>query len=180
MKIFRLLKIFTVPYKRLMAELYPVKYAKSLGVVMKGHVTIYGSSYKMFSAEPYLVTLGDNVYISLDAKFICHDGAVLPFRKDIPDLDITKRITVGNNVFIGLGALILPGVTIGNNCVVGAYSVVTKDVPDGSIVAGNPAKIVKTISDYLEKAQQESIHIGHLTGQAKVKKYKEIFGVNTH
>jgi len=99
---------------------------------MKGSVTIYGSSYKMFSAEPYLVTLGDNVYISLDAKFICHDGSVLPFRKD---------------------------------------------VPDGTVVGGNPAKIIKKTSEYLEKAKKDSIHIGHLTGKEKVKRYKEIFGV---
>lgn len=177
MKIARLLKIFTVPYKLLQAQLCPVKYAKALGVTMKGSVTIYGSSYKMFSAEPYLVTLGDNVYISLDAKFICHDGSVLPFRKDIPDLDITKRITIGNNVFIGLGALVLPGVIIGNDCIVGAYSVVTKDVPDGMIVGGNPAKVIKKTSEYLKKAQENSTHIGHLTGKEKVKKYKEIFEV---
>ncbi len=177
MKTTRLLKIFTVPYKLLYAQLYPVKFAQKIGVNMKGKVTIYGSSYKMFSAEPYLVTLGDNVFISLDAKFICHDGSVLPFRNDIPDLDITKRINVGDNVFIGLGALILPGVRIGNNCVIGAYAVVTKDVQDGMIVGGNPAKVIKKTSEYLEKAQQDSIHIGHLTGKEKVKKYKEIFEV---
>jgi len=178
MKLSRVLKIFTVPYKLLLAQLYPVKYAKKLGVTMKGSVTIYGSSYKMFSAEPYLVTLGDNVYISLDAKFVCHDGSVLPFRKDIPDLDITKRITVGDNVFIGMGALILPGVTIGNNCIVGAYAVVTKDVPDGTVVGGNPAKKIKKTSDYLEKAQEDSIHIGHLTGKEKIKAYNTIFEVH--
>lgn len=177
MKILRLLKIFTVPFKLLQAQLYPVKYAKRLGVVMKGSITIYGSSYKMFSSEAFLVTLGDNVYISLDAKFICHDGSVLPFRKDIPDLDITKRINVGDNVFIGLGALVLPGVTIGNNCVVGAYAVVTKDVPDGMIVGGNPARVIKKTSEYLKKAEEDSIHIGHLTGKDKVKRYKEIFNI---
>lgn len=177
MKIARLSKIFTVPMKLLQAQLNPVKYAKALGVTMNGSVTIYGSSYMMFSSEPFLVTLGDNVYISLDAKFICHDGSVLPFRKDIPDLDITKRINVGDNVFIGLGALILPGVSIGSNCVVGAYSVVTKDVPDGYIVAGNPAKIIKKTSEYLEKAKADSLHIGHLKGKEKEKVYKEIFEV---
>jgi len=178
MKLARIFKIFTVPIKLLHAQLYPVQYAKSLGVTMNGRVTIYGSSYKMFSSESFLVTLGDNVYISLDAKFICHDGSVLPFRKDIPDLDITKRIAVGNNVFIGMGALILPGVTIGNNCIVGAYAVVTKDVPDGTVVGGNPAKKIKKTSDYLEKAQEDSIHIGHLTGKEKIKAYNTIFEVH--
>ena len=73
--------------------------------------------------------------------------------------------------------LILPGVTIGNNCVIGAYSVVTKDVPDGTIVGGNPAKIIKKTSEYLEKAEFNSLHIGHLKGKEKEKKYKEIFGI---
>jgi carbonic anhydrase/acetyltransferase-like protein (isoleucine patch superfamily) len=177
MKLKRILKIFTVPYKLLEAQLFPVGYAKKIGVKMEGTVTIYGSSYKMFSSEPFLVTLGNNVYISLEAKFICHDGSVLPFRKDIPDLDITKRINIGNNVFIGLGALILPGVTIGNNCVVGAYSVVTKNVPEDSIVGGNPAKIIKKTSEYIEKAKRDSLHIGHLYGKEKEKRYKEIFKI---
>lgn len=176
---FRLLKIFTAPGRILYAHLYPVKYAQSIGVSMKGSVTIYGSSYKMFSAEPYLVTLGDNVYISLDAKFICHDGAVLPFRKDIPDLDITKKITVGNNVFIGIGACILPGVIIGNNCIIGAYSVVKKNVSDNSVVAGNPARLIKTTTQYLEKAKKNSLYIGNLYGKEKIRRYKEIFKVNS-
>ena len=177
MKISRILKIFTVPFKLLYAQLYPVNFAKSIGVNIKGDVTIYGSSYKMFSAEPYLVTLGDNVFISVDAKFICHDGSVLPFRKDIPDLDITKKITVGRNVFIGSGAVILAGVNIGDNCVVGANALVTKDVVSGSIVGGNPAKMIKSTNEYLEKAKIDSLHIGHLTGKEKVIAYKKIFNI---
>ena len=50
---------------------------------------------------------------------------------------------VGDNCFIGGGARILPGIRIGNNCIVGAGSVVTKDVPDNCIVAGNPARIIR-------------------------------------
>jgi len=145
---------------------------------MKGSVRISASSYKMFSAEPYLVTLGDNVYISLDVRFICHDGSTLPFRKQVPDLDITKRISIGDNVFIGMGACILPGVTIGDGCIVAAYAVVTKDVPAGSVVGGNPAKVIKTSNEYLTKAMADSLHIGHLHGAEKVAAYKKIFKVN--
>ena len=53
---------------------------------------------------------------------------------------ITKPITIGKNAFIGARAMILPGVSIGNQAIVGAMSVVSKDVPDHQIVAGNPAK----------------------------------------
>jgi acetyltransferase-like isoleucine patch superfamily enzyme len=51
---------------------------------------------------------------------------------------------IGENCFVGGRALVLPGVTIGNGCIVGAGAVVTKDVPDGCIVVGNPAKIIET------------------------------------
>lgn len=175
MSIFRLFKIFTVPLNRLHASLYPVSFAKKKGVKMNGIVKIYGSSYEMFSSEPYLVTLGDNVFISINAKFVCHDGSTLPFRKDIPDLELAGEITVGNNVFIGMGALILPNIRIGSNCIVGANTVVTKDVLDGTIVAGNPGRVIGQTSDFLEKAKLRSLKIGHLHGKEKVVAYKRIF-----
>tara|TARA_R110002094_G_scaffold7498_36_gene16863 strand:+ start:4199 stop:4735 length:537 start_codon:yes stop_codon:yes gene_type:complete len=171
----RLLKIFTAPANILYAALYPVSYARKIGVNIRGRVTIYGSSYTMFSSEPYLVTLGDNVYISIGASFVCHDGATLPFRKNIPDLELAGEITIGDNIFIGKGALILPGVTIGNNCVIGANSVVTKSFPDGSIIAGNPARVIRRTEVFLQRAEQRSLKIGHLTGREKILAYKKIF-----
>ena len=55
-------------------------------------------------------------------------------------------IAIGDDVWIGAGAMILPGVTIGNKCVIGAGSVVKDDVPDYAVVAGSPAKIIKMLS----------------------------------
>ena len=57
----------------------------------------------------------------------------------------TKPVMIGNDVWIGANAVILPGVTIGKHCVVAAGAVVTKDVPDNSLVAGVPAKLIKQI-----------------------------------
>lgn len=175
MKIRRLTRLFSAPLNMLLAALDPVAYARKIGVQMNGEVTIYGTSYVMFSAEPYLVTLGDNVFISVGVKFLCHDGSTLPFRKDYPDLELAGEINVGNNVFIGMGALILPSVSIGSNCIVGAYAVVTRNVPDGSIVAGNPARRICDTADFLERAKCRSLKIGHLTGPDKVAAYKRIF-----
>ncbi|MDU9037529.1 acyltransferase [Pseudomonas corrugata] len=175
MRLSRLLKVFTAPFNMLHASLYPVAYARRIGVDIKGQLTIYGSSYEMFSSEPYLVTIGDNVFISIRAKFVCHDGSTLPFRKDIPDLELAGEIVVGNNVFIGMGALILPNVRIGHNCIVGANAVVTKNVNDGSIVAGNPARVIGLTSEFLERAQGKSLKIGNLVGKEKVQAYKKIF-----
>jgi maltose O-acetyltransferase len=62
-------------------------------------------------------------------------------------LGIAKPVTIGDDVWIGGNAVILPGVTIGSNCVIGAGAVVTKDVPSNSVVAGVPAKVIKTIEN---------------------------------
>jgi len=58
---------------------------------------------------------------------------------------IRTSIKIGNNVWIGAGAIILPGVSVGDNCVVGAGSVVTKDVPPSAVMAGNPARIIRDL-----------------------------------
>lgn len=63
-------------------------------------------------------------------------------------MDYLRPILVKDNVYIGLGATIMPGVTIGNNCIIGAKSVVTHNIPNGSVAVGSPAKVIKNIDDY--------------------------------
>ena len=60
-------------------------------------------------------------------------------------------ITIGSNVWIGAGAIILPGITIGDNTVIGAGSIVTKDIPANVIAVGNPCKVLRTINEYDSK-----------------------------
>ena len=60
-------------------------------------------------------------------------------------IEYAKPITIGNDVWVGGNATILPGVTIGDRCVIGAGSVVTKDVPPDSLAVGNPAKVIRRI-----------------------------------
>lgn len=62
-------------------------------------------------------------------------------------LQYNKPIHIGNNVWFGAGVTVLPGVTVGDNAIVGAGSVVTKDVPSNAIVAGNPARLIRMITD---------------------------------
>ena len=109
-----------------------------------------------FGSEPYLVQLGDSVGLSDGVRFVTHDGGLFVLNNlgllPSPDLpqkcDSFGRITVGNNVFIGMDTIILKGVTIGDNVVVGARSLVTRDLPSGAVYAGSPARFLKSIDEY--------------------------------
>lgn len=88
------------------------------------------------------VTIGDDAFIAPQVQLITENHGLEPDRRRY----ITSRpIIIGKNVWIGAGAIILPGVHIGDGAVVGAGSVVTKDVPANTVVAGNPTKPIKKI-----------------------------------
>lgn len=163
--------------KRKLAQLIlpPIRYAEKIGVNFPiGGIHIYGKV--KWGTEPWIITLGENVHITDGVKFVTHDGGTLLYRKQIPDLEITKPIVIGDNVYIGNEVIILPGISIGNNVVIGAGAVVSKNVPDNSVVAGVPAKVIKTADEYFEKLQKESLHLGHLKGQEKDKALMEYYG----
>ena len=129
-----------------------------------------------WSTEPWIITLGHNVHITDGVRFVTHDGGTLIYRQFVPDLEITKPIVVGNNVYIGTDTIILPGVTIGNNVVIGAGAIVSRDIPDNSLAVGVPARVIKTADEYLEKLKRESLHLGHLKGEEKDRALMKHFG----
>ena len=95
------------------------------------------------------VTFGDNVFIAPDCGFYTA-GHPLDYERRNQGLEYAYPITVGNNVWIGAGVRVMPGVTIGDNVVIGAGSVVTKDIPSNKIAYGNPCKVVKD-NKYVKK-----------------------------
>ncbi len=97
-------------------------------------------------ADPLLLTVGDNVIVTGWVKLLTHDGSPMIFREEIGEKYIYGPITIGDNVFIGMASIIMPGITIGNNVIIGAGSVVRKDIPDNVVVMGNPAKVVFKMS----------------------------------
>ena len=105
-----------------------------------------GEKCRLFNAEwgsePYLISLGNHVVISNNVRFLTHDGAVWVFRQEEPDLDVFGTISIGNNVCVGVNVVFLPNTQIGDNCIIGAGSVVKGKIPAGSVVFGNPAKVV--------------------------------------
>lgn len=158
-------------------RLDPLGYARYCGLRLGKNVRFWGIYPGMLGSEPFLITIGDNVYVSSGVRFVTHDGGAMIFRKDIPDLEYTAPIVIGNDVFIGMGVTILPGVTIGNRCVIGTGSVVTKDIPDNSVAAGCPARVIQSTDQYLEKLKAKSLHCGHLSAGEKVECLKKHFNI---
>ena len=99
----------------------------------------------------WLISIGDNVTFSIRVTVLAHDAST----KYATGHARIRKVSIGNNVFVGANATILPGVHIGNNCVVAANSVVTKNVPDGSVVAGNPARVIYDMGTWSEKIKAE-------------------------
>ena len=102
----------------------------------------------------WLIEIGDNVTMAPRVHILCHDASTKDF------LGYTKigRVTIGDNVFIGAESVVLPGVTIGSNVIIGANSTVTHDIPENSVAAGSPARVICSLDAYLakEKARMEA------------------------
>lgn len=145
------------------------RYLRDAGAKIGKNVHI--SNVEIIGTEPCLVTLGDNVYFAGSrTQLLTHDGGIsYTYRMGIAPkkYDSFGRITIGNNVFIGINCIIMKGVTIGDNCVIGAGSVVTKDIPSGSVACGVPAKVIKTTEEYYNQSKD---HLDDTIGWPPYKK----------
>lgn len=175
----RLFGILRYIYFFIFSKISPIGYTKYLGVKIGENVRFYGMKPFMFGSEPWLIEIGNNVYITSGCQFVTHDGGTLILRQRDPKLEITSPIKIGNNVYIGINSTILPGVIIGDNVIVGAGSIVTKSLESNYVYAGIPAKKIKTIDEYYQKLKENSLEIGHLSASEKEKELKRIFGVKS-
>lgn len=130
---------------------------------IKGSITVTAPFYCDYGSN---ITVGDNFYTNHNVTIL--DGAPVTFGNNVfiaPDcvfstaghpIDVEQRnqgleiawpITVGDNVWIGANVTVIPGVTIGSNTVIGAGSVVTRDIPDGVVAAGNPCRVIRKVTE---------------------------------
>lgn len=101
-------------------------------------------------SHAWLITIGDDVTLAPRVHILAHDASTkihLGYSK-------IGCVTIGNRVFVGAEAVILPGVTIGDDVIIGANSTVTHDIPAGMVVAGSPARVLYTTEEYLNKERE--------------------------
>ena len=124
-----------------------VEFYRHAGVEIGQNVLLIRCSIDLHM--PRLLSIGNNVTI-VRSSILVHDASL---NKTI---GFTKygKVEIGNDVFIGLGSIILPNVKIGDRVVIGAGTVVSKDIPDNSIAVGNPCRIIGTYDEYLERQLQ--------------------------
>lgn len=125
-----------------------VYFAKKIGVEVGNNCRIYT---RYFGSEPFLISIGNNVTVTANVSFITHDGSLILFEDDKGRRYKYQRISIGDNVFVGVNSIIMPGVKIQNNVIVAAGSVVTKSIPEGVIVAGVPARIIGDYNEFKNK-----------------------------
>ena len=154
-----------------------VSHLRKLGVRIGADVWVYAPSHSVIDTTcPWLLQIGDHVQIAQGVVILTHDYSwyVLKNHPDSPGciLGAQSPVTIGNNVFIGMNAVITRGVTIGDNVIVGAGSVVTKDCESDSVYAGNPARKITSLSDYFQK--RKTLQFSEAREMARA--YRKTFG----
>ncbi len=104
------------------------------------------ANHNMVILDGGKVTFGDNVFIAPDCGFYTA-GHPVDYERRNMGLEYAYPITIGNNVWIGAGVRVMPGVTIGDNSVIGGGSVVVKDIPENVVAVGNPCKPIRKITE---------------------------------
>ena len=142
------------------------KWARKNGVKIGKHCFI---STRNFPSEGYLIEIGDYVRIASHCSFFTH-GGIWSLRQyyNNKDLDHFGKIKIGSYTSIGDNCMIMPGVTIGERCVIGGGSVVTKSIPDGCMVAGNPAKFIGYSEDFYKRLNEnKTLHCAQMNHEQK-------------
>lgn len=120
-----------------------------------GKNTFIVSCMNFDTGRPWLIEIGDNSTISSNVTILTHDAST----NFVGCGTKLGRVTIGNNVFVGTGTIILCDTRIGDNCVIGAGSIVTRNLESGGVYAGSPAKKICSIEEYkvrMEEKKQES------------------------
>lgn len=139
------------------------RYARVIGVNIGRNNLVQRDCW---SSEPYLITVGSHVQITEGVKIHTHGGGNV-VRNEMPDFDCFGKVIIKDWAYIGSGSHIMPGVTIGERVLVCAGSIITKSVPDGMVVGGNPATILCSVEEYKMRNLKYNIYSKQMTSTKK-------------
>jgi acetyltransferase-like isoleucine patch superfamily enzyme len=144
-----MLDLFRAIFQRIKNRKLRVKLFRELDIGEGTRVTLFNLD-GMF---PHLIHIGKNCIFAPQSVVLTHDASYFLFTGKYN----VAEVSIGDNCFIGYGAIIMPGTKIGDNVVIGAGSIVTKDIPSDSVVTGAPAKVISSLSEYLEKSNKKKM-----------------------
>ncbi|MEE0799900.1 MAG: acyltransferase [Gemmiger sp.] len=127
-----------------------IKYLLSHGLRLGKNVRIHAEN-AFDSVFPWLIVVGNNVCISSDVKILAHDTST----EYVCGYTKIGQVVIGDNVYIGYGAIILCNTRIGNNTIIGAGSVVSGNIPPDSVYAGDPAHFICSLEDFKRRHQEQ-------------------------
>ena len=154
-----------------------IQYLRNSGVHIGEKTIVYAPRHTSIDIQkPHLISIGSYCKITTGVIILAHDYSISVARRVFGEfIGGTAPTKIGDNCFLGMNSIILPGTTIGNNCIVGAGSVVGGKYPDNVVIAGNPARVVCTLDEYYQKrknrwvddAKRCALEIYHNTGRCQ-------------
>lgn len=172
MKIIELIKKIILREKY-NSETY-TRYLRKKGVYVGENTRFYSpSTLNIDVSRPYLLKIGSCCKITAGVLILTHDYSFSVLRPVYHFLtnDCPGQTVIGNNCFLGMRSVIMGGVKLGNNVIVATGAVVTKDVPDNSVVAGVPAKIICSLDDFYKRRKESQIKEAFLLANIIRKEY---------
>lgn len=151
-----------------------------LNLYLQKHDVCIGKKTVFFDAKsnfvdvqrPWMLSIGSYCKITRGTIILQHDYSRSVLRRVYGDVvDLCKKTTIGNNVFIGMNSIILMGSTIGDNVIIGAGSVVSGTIPSNCVAAGNPARVIRNLDEHYQKLKERYVDDATVTAAEFIKRY---------